>query len=99
MASELAELVVVAGIVVLAIVLLRRFGKRGGPATSKPAFWKSRRPRNYRPWDQEAELLKLCHGDRELADRLIAHELDRAPGLSRAGAALAAATRLKHDRG
>jgi uncharacterized protein HemY len=98
MASELAELAVIAGIVVLAILLLRSFRKRHGPQTRKRSFWKSRRARNYRPWDQEAELLKLCHGDHDLAERLIGHELERSPNLSRAGAALAAATRLKHDQ-
>lgn len=98
MASELAELVVIAGIVVLAIVLLRAIGKRRRTETTKPSFWKSRRRRKYRPWDQEAELLRLCHGDRALAERLLAHELERSPKLSRAGAALAAATRLKHDK-
>jgi hypothetical protein len=30
---------------------------------------------------------------------LITHELERSPDLTRAGAALAAATRLKHDQG
>jgi hypothetical protein len=33
-----------------------------------------------------------------MADRLIARELERTPNLSRAGAALAAATRLRHDQ-
>lgn len=54
--------------------------------------------RGYKPWDQEAALLRLCHGDKALLERLIRHELERNPELSRAGAALAAATRLKHDK-
>jgi hypothetical protein len=99
MASEFAELIVIAGIVVVAILLVRALSKRRRPGTRKPSFWKSRRAGNYRPWDQEAELLRLCHGDRDLAERLITHELERSPDLTRAGAALAAATRLKHDQG
>lgn len=99
MVSELTELVLIAGGVVLVIVGLRALRRRTrAPASGKRPFWKPRLGRDYRPWDQEAELVRLCHGDRELAERLIAHELERAPSLSRAGAALAAATRLRHDR-
>jgi hypothetical protein len=50
------------------------------------------------PLDHEAELIRLCHGDKQMAERLIRHELERSPEFSRAGAALAAATRLKHDK-
>ncbi len=56
------------------------------------------RSRAYEPWDQEAALVKLCHGDEAQAERLIELERRRQPSLSRAGAALAAATRLRHDR-
>lgn len=56
------------------------------------------RSRSYEPWDHEAELLKLCHGDQAQMERLIEFEQQRQQGLSRAGAALAAATRLRHDR-
>lgn len=56
------------------------------------------RSRTYEPWDHEAALLRLCHGDKAQMERLIEFELQRQPGLSRAGAALAAATRLRHDR-
>lgn len=97
MSSELTELLIVAAAVVAAISLLRAMRRRRAGGGRK-AFWTPRRRGNYRPWDQEAELLRLCHGDRDLAERLIAHELERAPDLSRAGAALAAATRLKHDK-
>lgn len=56
------------------------------------------RSRTYEPWDHEAALIRLCHGDRAQAERLIDFERRRQPNLSRAGAALAAATRLRHDR-
>lgn len=56
------------------------------------------RSRTYEPWDHEAALVRLCHGDKAQAERLIEFELKRQPNLSRAGAALAAATRLRHDR-
>ena len=97
MSSELTELLIVVAVVV-AVIALGRAARNRRKGTRRKTFWTPRRRRNYRPWDQEAELLRLCHGDRELAERLIAHELERAPDLSRAGAALAAATRLKHDQ-
>lgn len=56
------------------------------------------RSRAYEPWDHEAALLRLCHGDKAQMERLIEFEQQREPQLSRAGAALAAATRLRHDR-
>lgn len=56
------------------------------------------RSRPFKPWDHETELLRLCHGDRQLMERLIRHEMERKPDLSRAGAMLAAATRLRHDK-
>lgn len=46
--------------------------------------------------DYEAELLRLCKGNRRKAERLIAEALERAPDMSRQGAALAAVTRLRH---
>lgn len=55
--------------------------------------------RTTRPGDYEAELLRLCYGDTGVASRLIKHELKRHPGFSRQAAAMAAVTRLKHDRG
>jgi hypothetical protein len=51
-----------------------------------------------RAWDQEAALLRLCGGDDAAAERLIRFELERNPNLSRAGAALAAAARLRHEK-
>jgi hypothetical protein len=53
------------------------------------------RRRSVEPGDYEAELVSLCGGSRR-ADRLIRDELKRNPSLSRAGAALAAVTRLRH---
>lgn len=48
--------------------------------------------------DYEAELVRLCRGNRRKAERLIEEELARAPGLTRAGAALAVVTRIRHER-
>lgn len=56
------------------------------------------RARSFEPWDHEAALLRLCHGDKAQMERLIEFEQRKNPELSRAGAALAAATRLRHDR-
>jgi hypothetical protein len=75
----------------LGAALLHLKGPRGGGRLSGAK-------RAFKPWDQEAALLRLCHGDKALMERLIRHELERNPELSRAGAALAAATRLKHDK-
>lgn len=49
------------------------------------------------PGDYEAELVALC-GGRWRARRLIRDEMKRQPWLSRAGAALAVVTRLRHER-
>jgi hypothetical protein len=48
--------------------------------------------------DVEADLLHACRGDRKLAERLIAHELERNAELSRAGAALMALAKLRDDQ-
>ncbi len=64
----------------------------------------SRRPQRktarepYRPGDYEAELVRLCKGNRREAERLISEEQVRAPALSRQGAALALVTRIRHER-
>ncbi|HET8696866.1 MAG TPA: hypothetical protein VFO94_05245 [Gammaproteobacteria bacterium] len=50
------------------------------------------------PGDYEAELVRLCRGDRQRAEQLIRAELERSPELTRAGAALALVTRLRHQR-
>ena len=96
MGLELSILLVILGSI--GIVLAVRRGRRGGPSKPPRQLWRRGSARSYRPWDQEDQLLQLCRGDREMADRLIARELERAPNLSRAGAALAAATRLRHDQ-
>jgi len=51
------------------------------------------------PGDYEAELVRLCQGNRRMAKRLIREEMKRLPGLSRAGAALAVVTRMRHEQG
>jgi hypothetical protein len=48
--------------------------------------------------DYEAELVRLCRGNRRKAERLIEEELARSPGLSPAGAALAIVTRIRTER-
>ncbi len=48
--------------------------------------------------DYEAELVRLCRGNRRKAERLIEEELARSPGLTPAGAALAVVTRIRHER-
>ena len=48
--------------------------------------------------DVDADLLQACHGDRRLADRLIARELEDGSELSRAGAALMALAKLRDDQ-
>ncbi len=46
----------------------------------------------------DADLLRACRGDRRMADRLVQHELDRQPALSRTAAALLALSRLRDDK-
>ena len=53
--------------------------------------------RRIAPGDYEAELIVLS-GSRWRARRLLGDEMKRNPGLSRAGAALAVVTRLRHER-
>jgi hypothetical protein len=50
------------------------------------------------PGDYEAELVRLCRGNRQLAEQLIAEQCERSPDMSRQGAALAVVTRLRHQR-
>lgn len=47
--------------------------------------------------DGEALLLRICRGNQEQADRLIAGEMSRAPGISRQEAARRAAERYQRD--
>ncbi len=48
--------------------------------------------------DVEGDLLSACGGDKSMAERLIQHERERKPNLSRTGAALLALSRLRDDR-
>ena len=45
----------------------------------------------------DKDLLKACHGDRAMAERLINLELEKRPDLSPTGAALMALSRLRDD--
>lgn len=54
--------------------------------------------KSYSPGDYEAELVRLCKGNRREAERLLAEEMKRSPTLSRPGAALALVTRIRHER-
>ena len=62
----------------------------------RPAKKKLRKTRS--PGDYEAELVRLCRGNRKKAEQLILEELARSPAMSRQGAALAVVTRLRHER-
>ena len=62
----------------------------------RPPKPKIRKPR--RPGDYEAELVRLCKGNRARAEQLIADECEKSPGMSRQGAALAIVTRLRHEQ-
>ena len=50
------------------------------------------------PGDYEAELVRLCQGNRPKANALLEEEMQRAPTMSRQGAALALVTRIRHER-
>jgi glucose-6-phosphate dehydrogenase assembly protein OpcA len=62
----------------------------------RPAKKKVRKPRS--PGDYEAELVRLCKGNKREAERLILQEQTRQPSMSRQGAALALVTRIRHER-
>jgi hypothetical protein len=47
----------------------------------------------------ERRLLRVCKGDTSQAERLIKHELERRPGLSRGQAAARAVDALARDNG
>ena len=46
----------------------------------------------------ESELLLLCHGDRALMERLIAHQLRKVPGRPRSQSVSAAIHAIRRDR-
>jgi hypothetical protein len=54
-----------------------------------------RKTRN--PGDYEAELVRLCKGNRKRAEALILEALEQAPTMSRQGAAMMVVTRLRHE--
>ncbi len=62
----------------------------------RPVKKKVRKARN--PGDYEAELVRLCSGNRREAERLILEEQQRSPAFSRQGAAMAVVTRIRHER-
>ncbi len=77
--------VILAGVVIF-IMFVRRFGRS---ASTKRAGLGV---------DVDGDLLRACRGDRRMADRLVQHELDRRPSLSRTAAALLALSRLRDDK-
>lgn len=56
---------------------------------------KTRKTRS--PGDYEAELVRLCNGNRKKAEALISEALEESPTMSRQGAALKVVTRLRHE--
>ena len=70
-----------------------RFAPRRPANKKKKKLRKARRPGDY-----EVELVRLCKGNRHEAERLLAEQLERAPEMSRQGAALAVVTRIRHER-
>jgi len=64
----------------------------------RPRFRPRGRGKTHPRVDVEGDLLHACRGDRAMAERLIRHELDRKPELSRTGAALMALSRLRADK-
>lgn len=76
---------ILAGVVIV-IILLKRFG--GSAPVEKAGLGVS----------VDGDLVRACRGDRKMADRLIQHELDREPELSRTAAVLMALSRLRDDK-
>ena len=69
--------------------------RRGVELVSRRGKKKARKPRS--PGDYEAELIRLCRGNRKLSEQLIAEQREKSPGMSRQGAALAIVTRMRHQ--
>ncbi len=83
-----APIFLIAVIVVVVIVVLKRYrdrSRRTGRSIGSGV-------------DVERDLLHACRGDRALAERLIAHELEGRDDISRTGAALLALARLRDDQ-
>jgi hypothetical protein len=83
-----APVILIAIVVVVVIVLLKRYRDRGRRSDRSIGSGV----------DVESDLLHACHGDRKLAERLIAHELEGRADISRTGAALLALAKLRDDR-
>ena len=83
-----APVILIAVFVVVVIVLLKRYRDRGRRSDRSIGSGV----------DVERDLLRACHGDRKLAERLIAHELEGRADISRTGAALLALAKLRDDR-
>jgi hypothetical protein len=76
---------ILAGVIIV-VMFVRRFGR--SVLTKKTGL----------DVDVDGDLLRACRGDRRMADRLVKHELDRQPALSRTAAALLALSRLRDDK-
>jgi hypothetical protein len=77
----------------------RRVCRGYGSGAAIARLAKKKTPRTPRsPGDYEAELVRLCQGNRTKANALIDAEMQRAPTMSRQGAALALVTRIRHER-
>jgi len=77
--------VILAGAIIV-VMFVRRFGR--SVLTRKAGLGV----------DVDDDLLRACRGDHRMADRLVQHELDRQPTLSRTAAALLALSRLRDDK-
>ena len=76
---------ILAGVIIV-VMFVRRFGRSA--LTKKAGLGV----------DVDGDLRRACRGDLWIADRLVQHELDRQPALSRTAAALLALSRLRDDK-
>jgi hypothetical protein len=76
---------ILAGVIIV-VMFVRRFGRSA--LTKKAGLGV----------DVDGDLRRACRGDLRMADRLVQHELDRQPALSRTAAALLALSRLRDDK-
>ncbi len=83
--SDIPMFWVILAVVIVVVILVRRY--RGSATINKTGLGV----------DVQSDLLRACRGDRAMVDRLIKHELDRKPDLSRTGAKLMALSRLRDD--
>lgn len=93
-----APVLLIAIIVVVVVVLLKRYRDRP-KKVSGLFFWKNKPDTFFGSGvNVESDLLRACHGDRKLVERLIAHELEGRNDISRTGAALLALAKLRDDQ-